>query len=583
VTATDEDRPDELRSHGWFGHTGRKGMSRRGYLIGQGLPADTVRGRPVIGIANSFSELNPCNGHLRSVAESVKRGVWEAGGLPLEFPTMSLGEPYMVPTTMLYRNLMSMDVEESIRANPLDGVVLLGGCDKTTPAQLMGAASVGLPTIMITGGPMLAGSMDGQRVGSGTTPRRLFEEFRAGRATQADLDRLESCLVQSAGHCMVMGTASTMGCLAEALGMQLPGSAAVPAVLAERYVLAQLTGRRIVEMVHENLTITDILTRAAFENAIRVNAAIGGSTNAVVHLLAIAGRAGAGIELADFDRLMRDIPLLVDLMPSGTHVMEDFYRAGGLPAVVRELGDLLDQDALTVTGASLGDNTAQARITDPAVVRTRAEPLGTGVGTAVLRGNLCPDGAVIKLSAASPELLRHRGRAVVFDSVEACERDIDDPSLAIEASDVLIVRNVGPRGYPGMPEVGNMPLPQRLLQAGVRDMVRITDARMSGTAFGTIALHVAPEAAVGGPLASVVTGDLIELDAGERRLEVLVDDEEWSRRRAAVRQRVAVTDRGWSRLYVDHVLQADRGVDLDFLVGGSGPEVAHLHAGTKGS
>jgi L-arabonate dehydrase len=572
--ADDAGRTEGYRSAGWFGLQGKEGFIHRSWMRGQGFPTDVLGGKPVIGICNSWSELTPCNAHLRRVAESVKRGVWEAGGFPLEFPTMSIGETLVRPTSMLFRNLMSMDVEESVRANPLDGVVLLSGCDKTTPAQLMGAASVDLPTIMVTGGPMLNGKWRGGDIGSGTAVWRFCDDFRAGRMTLEELLEAEGAQSRSNGHCMTMGTASTMASLAEALGMQLPGSAAIPAVDARRYAIAHQAGRRIVAMVDADQRMSSVLTRRAFENAIRVNAAIGGSTNAIPHLLAIAGRVGVDLALDDFDRLTREVPLLVDLMPSGRFLMEDFYYAGGLPAVMHELGGLLHRDHVTVTGATVAENVAgRARVEGSEVIRGAGDPIAVGAGTAVLRGNLCPDGAVIKQSAASAHLLKHRGRAVVFESIEDYERAADLPDLDVTERDVLVLKHAGPRGYPGMPEVGNLALPKRLLERGVTDMVRISDARMSGTAFGTVVLHVAPEAAVGGPLALVRTGDMIELDVAARSLRLDVADDELARRRAGWTPPAPPAARGWVKLYVDHVLQADRGADLDFLVGGSGGTV----------
>ncbi|GLW06413.1 dihydroxy-acid dehydratase [Microtetraspora sp. NBRC 13810] len=567
------------RSAQWFAAAGRNGFIHRSWMLNQGFGPEVFDGRPVIGIANSWSELTPCNAHLRDVADAVKRGVWQAGGLPLEFPTMSLGETLMRPTTMLFRNLLAMEIEETIRANPLDGVVLLTGCDKTTPGQLMGAASVGLPTIMVTGGPMLSGKYRGADIGSGTDVWRLSEEARAGLITAADLAEAESCMSRSRGHCMTMGTASTMACLAEALGMQLTGSAAIPAVDSRRYALAQATGRRIVDMVKEDLRPAAILTRDAFENAIRVNAALGGSTNAVVHLLALAGRVGVPLDLDDFDELARDVPVLVDLMPSGRFLMEDFYYAGGLPVVMRELGSLLRREALTVTGRTVGENVAQARCWRPEVIRTRENPFQpAGSGTVVLRGSLAPRGAVLKVSAASPHLLRHRGRALVFDRVEDYIAVCEDPELPVDAGTVLVVRNAGPRGYPGFPEVGNMPMPKALLEAGVTDMVRVSDARMSGTGYGTCVLHTAPEAAVGGPLALVRTGDVIELDVPARRLDLVVDPAELAERARDWRAPDPPAGRGWASLYVSHVLQADQGADLDFLTGAGGDAVPrHSH------
>jgi dihydroxy-acid dehydratase len=545
----------------------------------QGFGDEVFDGRPVIGIANSWSELTPCNAHLRDVAEAVKRGVWQAGGFPLEFPTMSLGEPLMRPTTMLFRNLMAMEVEETIRANPLDGVVLLSGCDKTTPAQLMGAASVDLPTIMVTGGPMLSGKFRGRDIGSGTDVWRFTEEARAGRMSQADLFEAEVCMSRSRGHCMTMGTASTMACLAEALGMQLTGSAAIPAVDSRRYVVATAAGRRIVDMVEEDLWPSTVMTRPAFENAIRVNAALGGSTNAVVHLLALARRLDVPLTLDDFDALVRDVPVLVDLMPSGRFLMEDFFYAGGLPVVVRELGALLHGEALTVTGRTLAENVSDAECWNRDVIRTVAEPLQeAGSGTVVLRGSLCPRGAVLKVSAASPELLRHRGQALVFDTIEDYLAVCEKPDLPVDASTVLVVRGAGPRGYPGFPEVGNLPMPRVLLEAGVADLVRISDARMSGTGYGTCVLHVTPESALGGPLALARSGDWISLDVGERRLDLEVDEAELARRREAWAPPPPAASRGWVRLYIEHVLQADEGCDLDFLAGGTGHGVPrHSH------
>jgi L-arabonate dehydrase len=567
------------RSAEWFGLGDRKGFIHRSLLRNEGFDPTVFDGRPVIGICNSYSELTPCNAHLDRVAEAVKRGVWQAGGFPLEFPTMSLGESVMRPTAMLFRNLMSMDVEESLRANPLDGVILLSGCDKTTPAQLMGAASVDLPAIMVTGGPMLNGKFRGRDIGSGTQVWRFSEDVRSGRMSQAEFDDAEGCIARSNGHCMTMGTASTMACLTEALGIQLPGSAAIPAVDSRRFVVAQRAGQRIVQMVAEDLRPSKILTRKAFENAIRINAAIGGSTNAIIHLVAIAGRLGLDLPLELFDRLGRDIPLLVDLMPSGKYLMEDFYYAGGLPAVINELGDLLHQDTLTVTGRSIGQNCAdQPRVPGTDVIRPVAAPVRRDSSPAVLRGNLCPDGAVLKQSAAGSELARHRGRALVFDSIEEYDIAVDDPALDVDPTTVLVLRNSGPRGYPGMPEVGNLQLPKKMLEQGVTDMVRISDARMSGTAFGTVVLHVSPEAAVGGPLALVRTGDIIEIDVPARSLRLDVADDELVRRRADWQPPPPPADRGYVKLYVDHVLQCDKGADLDFLVGGSGhavPRPAH--------
>ncbi|MBV9858581.1 MAG: dihydroxy-acid dehydratase [Alphaproteobacteria bacterium] len=570
----DDDIPrKKLRSTHWFGGTDRDAFIHRSWMKNQGLPQHLFDGRPVIGICNTWSELTPCNAHFRRIAEFVKKGVYEAGGFPLEFPVMSLGETLMRPTTMLFRNLVSMDVEESIRANPLDGVVLLMGCDKTTPSLLMGAASCDLPTIGVSGGPMLNGKWRGQDIGSGTNVWSMSEEVRAGTLSLADFIDAESCMHRSAGHCMTMGTASTMASMVEALGMGLPSNAAIPAVDSRRYVLAHMAGRRAVEMVREDLRMSQILTREAFLNAIRVNAAIGGSTNAIVHLLALAGRVGVDLQLDDFDRYGHDIPLLVDLMPSGRFLMEDFYYAGGLPPVIRELGELIHREALTVNGRTIGENNIDAPCWNREVIKTLAEPLKERAGIAVLRGNLCPDGAVIKPSAATPELMRHRGRAVVFENIEHFHARIDDDALDIDESCVMVMKGAGPKGYPGFPEVGNMPLPPKVLKRGITDMVRISDARMSGTAYGTVVLHVSPEAEAGGPLALVQDGDMIELDVEARRLQLDVAAEELTRRRAAWQPSPSPYDRGYARLYIDHVMQAHQGADLDFLVGKSGAPI----------
>jgi dihydroxy-acid dehydratase len=563
-----------LRSAAWFGARGRAGMIYRSWLQSEGFPREVFDGRPVIGIANSWSELTPCNAHLRGVADAVKRGVWQAGGFPLEFPTMSLGEPLMRPTAMLFRNLMAMEVEELLRANPLDAVVLLSGCDKTTPAMLMAAASVDLPAIMVTGGPMLNGKFRGSDVGSGTHVWRFEQEHAAGRMTQEELFAAESGMARSCGHCMTMGTASTMACLAETLGMQLPGSAAWPAADTRRIRTAHLAGQRIVELARSGLRPSQIMTRPAFENAIVVNAAIGGSTNAVIHLLAIAGRLGVPLCLDDFDELARPVPTLVNLMPSGRYLMEDFCYAGGIPAVMRELGGLLHTGHVGVSGQALSDVIATAECWNREVIRTVDDPLQPpGSGTAVLRGNLCPDGAVIKQSAASTHLMKHRGQALAFDSIEEYHRAATDPALPADESTVLVVRGAGPKGYPGMPEVGNFVLPSKLLDRGVTDMVRISDARMSGTGFGTVVLHVAPEAAAGGPLGLVRTGDWIELDVPGRTLILDVSDDELERRRAEWQPPETAFSRGYARLYVDHVQQASEGADLDFLRGASGAAV----------
>lgn len=545
----------------------------------QGFAPDVFDGRPVIGIATTWSELTPCNAHLRGIAEAVKRGVWEAGGFPLEFPVMSLGEPLMRPTTSLYRNMLAMEAEELIRANPLDGVVMLTGCDKTTPGLAMGAASVDLPSLMITGGPMLNGKFRGSDIGSGTDVWKFTEEHRAGRMTTSDLYEAEACMARSAGHCMTMGTASTMASIMEALGLQLTGAASIPAVDSRRISMAQLAGRRIVDMVDENLTMSRVVTKRSFENAIMVNAALGGSTNAIVHLLALAGRLGIELTLEEFDELGKKVPLLVNLMPSGVYLMEDFHYAGGVPAVMRELLPLLHEEEITVSGHSVGDAVREAPCYNRDVIATFSEPVQpAGSSTAVLKGNIAPLGAVLKISAASPGLLRHRGPALVFDCNEDYIAAADDPNLDVTPETVLIVRNSGPKGYPGFPEVGNMPLPKKLLEAGVTDMVRISDARMSGTGFGTCILHVAPESAAGGPLGIIRTGDMIVLDAHNRRIDVELSDEEIDSRLRDYVPQAAKGQRGWVQLYIEHVMGADKGADLDFLQGASGSEPArHSH------
>jgi dihydroxy-acid dehydratase len=560
------------RSVRWFGRADIYGFIYRSWVKNRGVPQDQFDGRPVIGICNTWSELTPCNTHFRVLAEHVRHGVLEAGGFPLEFPVMSLGETLLRPTAMLYRNLASMDVEESIRGNPLDGVVLLAGCDKTTPATLMGAASVDLPTLLVSGGPMLSGKYRGADIGSGTNTWSMSEDLRAGKITLEEFHEAESCMHRSHGHCMTMGTASTMACMMEALGVGMPGNAAIPAVDARRNVLARMAGRRIVEMVKENLVLSRILTRPAFENAIRALAAIGGSTNAVIHLIAIARRIGVELELEDFDRLGREVHTLVNLMPSGKYLMEDFYYAGGLPAVLRELGEkeLLKREALTVNGKTLWENVKNAPCYNREVIHPFAKPFKENAGIAVLRGNLCPDGAIIKPSAATPKLMKHRGRAVVFENIEDFHRRIDDPALDVDETCVMVLKNCGPRGYPGMAEVGNMPLPPKVLKKGITDMVRISDARMSGTAYGTVVLHVAPEAAAGGALALVQNGDMIELDVEKRKLQLLVPDSEIQNRKALWRAPKPPLERGYWKLYFDHVLQASEGADLDFLVGKSG-------------
>jgi L-arabonate dehydrase len=565
----------KLRSQEWFGRRDRLGFMYRSWIKNQGWPHDLFDGRPVIGICNTWSELTPCNAHFREIAEVVKRGVWEAGGFPLEFPVMSLGEVLLRPTAMMFRNLASMDVEESIRGNPIDGVVLLMGCDKTTPSLLMGAASCDLPTIGLSGGPMLSGKFHGRDLGSGTGVWQMSEQVRSGEMKMEEFFEAESCMHRSKGHCMTMGTASTMASMVEALGMSLPGNAAIPAVDARRYTLAQMTGRRIVEMVHEDLRMSRILTRKGFENAIRTNAAIGGSTNAVIHLIAIAGRVGVPLGLDDFDRLGTGMPCLVNLQPSGSYLMEDFFYAGGVPAVLREMGeaDALERDALTVNGQTIWKNVCEAPCWNRDVIHRFAEPFKQNAGIAVLRGNLAPDGAVVKLSAASPDLLRHRGRAVVFETIEDFHTRIDDETLDIDESCVMILKNCGPKGYPGMAEVGNMALPPKLLRKGVKDLVRISDARMSGTAYGTVVLHASPEAAAGGPIALARSGDMVTLDVPGRLVRLDVDENTLAERRAQWTP-APLPERGWIRLYVKHVLQAHQGADLDFLVGHSGADVA---------
>ena len=565
------DRKRTYRSAAWFGKPDKDGFIHRSWMRNQGLPEDVFDGRPVIGICNTWSELTPCNAHFRTIAEYVKRGVWEAGGLPVEFPVMSTGESNMRPTAMLYRNLVSMDVEESIRANPIDGVVLLCGCDKTTPSLIMGAASCDLPALVVSGGPMLNGKFRGQDIGSGTDVWRFSEDVKVGTMSLKEFSEAEACMSRSAGHCMVTGTASTMASMVEALGLGLPQNAAIPAVDSRRYALAHVAGRRIVELVKNDITISKILTRENFENAIRVNGAMGGSTNAVIHLLAIAGRLGLPLSLADWDTLGRDVPTLVDLKPSGRFLMEDLYYAGGLPAVMRVLAEngLLHKDAPTVNGKTVWENVQDAPNWNQEVIRPIDRPVVKSGGIAVLRGNLAPHGAVLKPSAASPALMKHRGRAVVFETIEHYKQRIVDPALDVDASCVLVLKNCGPKGYPGMAEVGNMGLPPKLLKQGVSDMVRISDARMSGTAYGTVVLHVSPEAAVGGPLALVQDGDMIELDVDARRLHLDVSDEELAARRARWTA-APLPDSGYARLYVEHVQQAHEGADLDFLVGGRG-------------
>jgi dehydratase ilvD1 len=565
----------ELRSARSYGRKDRDGFIHRSWMKSEGLPGDVFDGRPVIGICNTWSELTPCNGHLHDIAEYVKRGVWEAGGLPLEFPVMSLGETQMRPTAMLFRNLLAMEVEESIRANPIDAVVLLGGCDKTTPGQLMGAASVDLPTMVVSSGPMLNGKFRGRDIGSGTDVWKLSEAVRAGEMPLADFFAAESGMSRSPGTCMTMGSASTMASTVEAMGLALPQNATIPAVDSRRRVLAHETGRRIVDLARKNVKLSHIVTRQAFENAILVGAAIGGSTNTVIHLLALAGRLGIPLSLSDFDRLSREVPLLVDLQPSGKFLMEDLHYAGGLPAVMKEIANQLSLDAPTVSGKTLGENIADAECFNREVIHSREAPAGDVSGIWVLHGNLAPKGAVVKPSAASPSLYQHRGRAVVFETIEEMRARIDDPNLDVEESSVLVLKGCGPKGYPGMAEVGNMPIPRKLLAQGVRDMLRISDARMSGTAFGTVVLHISPEAEAGGPLAIVKTGDEILFDGPQRKLELLVSNDEIEKRLAQWRANRPASKytRGYYKLYIDHVLQADRGADLDFLVGASGDTV----------
>lgn len=585
MSSDKKDKSRTLRSAGWFGTADKNGFMYRSWMKNQGIPDHEFQGKPVIGICNTWSELTPCNAHFRKIAEHVRRGIIEAGGFPVEFPVFSNGESNLRPTAMLTRNLASMDVEESIRGNPIDAVVLLTGCDKTTPALLMGAASCDVPAIVVTGGPMLNGKHQGRDIGSGTVVWQLSEQVKAGEISIHDFMAAEAGMSRSAGTCNTMGTASTMACMAESLGVSLPHNAAIPAVDARRYVLAHLSGMRIVDMVWEDLKLSKILTRKAFENAIRTNAAIGGSTNAVIHLKAIAGRIGVDLELEDWTRIGRGTPTIVDLQPSGRYLMEEFYYAGGLPAVMRRLGeaDLLPHpDALTVNGKTMWDNVKDAPIYNDEVVRPLANPLIDDGGMCILRGNLAPRGAVLKPSAASPELMKHRGRAVVFEDFTHYKERINDPELDVDASCVLVMKNCGPKGYPGMAEVGNMGLPPKVLATGVKDMVRISDARMSGTAYGTVILHVAPEAAAGGPLGIVQDGDFIELDAYAGKLQLDISDEELQRRLAerakVLAERKPEMAGGYQSLYVDRVLQADEGCDFDFLVGCRGAAVPkHSH------
>jgi dihydroxy-acid dehydratase len=562
----------KLRSSEWFGIKGKDGFIHRAWMKNQGIPDYEFRNKPVIGICNSWSELTPCNAHFRQLAESVKHGIYEAGGFPVEFPVMSLGETLIKPTAMLYRNLASMDVEESIRANPLDGVVLLCGCDKTTPSLVMGACSVNIPTIVVSGGPMLTGRYNGKNIGTSDV-WRYDADLKQGKIKEEELRTIEAAMCRSAGHCAVMGTASSMACMVEALGISLPGNAAIPAVDARRKVLAQISGLRIVEMVKEDLKLSDILTRQAFENAIKVNAAIGGSTNFVIHLLAIAGRIGVPLELNDFDLLSKNIPLIANLQPSGKFFMEDLFYAGGLPAVMKELDSILHKDCITANGKTVSENYSDAIIYNTEVIATLDHPFNSAMGLAVLKGNVCENGAVIKPSAASEHLMNHRGKAVVFESIEDYKSRIDLEDLDVDENSVLVLKNVGPKGYPGMPEVGNMGLPKKLLQEGVTDMVRISDGRMSGTGFGTVVLHVSPEAAAGGNFSVIQTGDVITLDVPNRTLHVEVTDEELERRKKAQTKNLLPTGRGYVSLYIHHVQQAHLGADMDFLRGGSGSVV----------
>ncbi len=561
-----------LRSAAWFGRTGKDGFIYRAWMKKQGIPSYEFEGKPIIGICNTWSELTPCNSHFRQLAEWVKRGVWEAGGFPVEFPVMSLGETLMKPTAMLYRNLVSMDVEESIRANPLDGVVLLCGCDKTTPALVMGACSVNLPTIVVSGGPMLTGRHQGKSI-STSDLWRFSEDVRAGKMTSEQMMLAEAGMCRSDGHCAVMGTASTMACMVEALGLSLPHNAAIPAPDAARKVLAQLSGIEIVKMVADNRTPSRILTREAFENAIMINAAIGGSTNFVLHLLAIAGRIGVPLTLEDFDRFSAGIPLMANLQPSGFYFMEDLYYAGGLPAVVKELLPRLHKDCIAVNGKTLGENVDNATCYHTDVIATMDKPFNTTSGIVVLKGNLCEAGAVLKPSAASLHLMQHTGKAVVFEDIDDYKQKINDENLPVDENSILVLKNAGPKGYPGMPEVGNLGLPPSLLAKGITDMVRISDGRMSGTGFGTVVLHVSPESAEGGTLGIVQDGDEITLDVEKRLLHLHLDDEEISRRKQHRIDKTAFASRGYVQLYQQHVEGAHLGADLDFLKGGSGSEV----------
>ena len=566
-------KESKLRSSNWFGRTGKDGFAYRAWMKNQGIPADMFEGKPVIGICNTWSELTPCNAHFRDLAEAVKKGVLEAGGFPVEFPVMSLGETLIRPTAMLYRNLVSMDVEESIRANPVDGVVLLCGCDKTTPSLVMGACSVNIPTLVVSGGPMLKGHWKGKDIGTSDI-WRFDAASKLGQITPEEFLEAEACMARTQGHCAVMGTASTMAAMVEALGLSLPDNASIPAADARRKVLSQLSGRRIVEMVKEDLTLSKILIRKAFENAIMVNAAIGGSTNFVIHLLAIAGRIGVELNIDDFDKYSQGIPLLANIQPSGENYMEDLYYSGGLPAVIKEMSSIIHNETITVNGRTIGENCAAAEVYNRNIISTMQDPFKPESGIVVVKGNLAPNGAVIKPSAASPALLKHSGKAVVFENIEDYHTRIDDPNLDIDADSIMVLKNVGPKGYPGMAEVGNMALPKKLLEQGVTDIVRISDGRMSGTGFGTVVLHVSPESAVGGTLALVQNGDIISLDTHKRTLQLEVSAEELSARKAVWIITEEIQPRGYVHLYQTHVEQAHLGADLDFLRGGSGSKVA---------
>lgn len=560
----------KLRSQDWYGRTGKDGIIYRSWMKNQGFPHHLFEGdKPVIGICNTWSELTPCNAHFRDLAEALKRGIWEAGGFPLEFPVMSLGECSVKPTAMLFRNLASMDVEESIRANPMDGVVLMCGCDKTTPSLVMGAASVDIPSIVLSGGPMLVGRYKGKKIGTSDI-WRFAEEFKLGKMTQDDMIEAEAAMSRSVGHCAPMGTASTMAGMVESLGLSLPDNATIPAADSRRKVLAHLTGMRIVEMVNEDLKMSKILTRKAFENSIMVNAALGGSTNFILHLTAIAKRIGVDIDLEDFDKFSAKIPLIANVQPSGEHWVEDLFYAGGLPAVMKEIEKELHTDSLTVNGKTIGENINKAQCHDRNLIGTFKEPIKPDSGIAVLKGNLCPNGAVIKPSAASPHLLTHTGKAVVFEDIDDYKARIDDPELDIDENSIMVLKNVGPKGYPGMPEVGNMTLPLKLLEKGFHDMVRISDGRMSGTGFGTVILHVSPESAIGGPLGLVQNGDNISLDVPNRSLNLMISDEEMEARRKAFQPVAPIYERGYVNLFLDKVNQAHEGVDFDFLQGSSG-------------